>query len=243
MGNCWSSQKQAHNPAASSVNPKPEPSAIEKPVVEAQKPAAMTVKIYIVFYSTYGHVYKLAQQQKKGVDSVEGVEGILYQVPEILSEEVLGKMHAPPKPDVPILDVHELPNADGFLFGFPTRYGTMCAQFKAFWDATGSLWSKGALVGKPVGLFTSTASQGGGQESTILTSLPNVVHHGMVFVPAGYSFGAQMYGLDEVRGGSGWGAGTFAAGDGSRQPSKTELDFAEYQGAYFAKIAKKLAAP
>ncbi|EIE19582.1 LEDI-3 protein [Coccomyxa subellipsoidea C-169] len=242
MGNCWSSPKQAESAAPPLVDPKPVPSAVKEPVVEIQKPARMTVKIYIVFYSTYGHIYKLAQQQKKGVDSVEGVEGILYQVPELLSEEVLTKMHAPPKPDVPILDVHDLPNADGFIFGFPTRYGTMAAQFKAFWDATGSLWQKGALVGKPATMFTSTASQGGGQETTILTSLPNLVHHGMVYVPPGYAFGAALYDLNAVRGGSGYGAGTFAGGDGSRQPSETELEFAEFQGAYFAKVAKKLAA-
>ncbi|CAL8471232.1 g10774 [Coccomyxa elongata] len=245
MGNCWSSPKQAETAASPSpaVEPKPVPPVTEEPVVEAQKkPAAMAVKIYIVFYSTYGHIYKLAQEQKKGVDSVEGCEGILYQVPELLSDEILAKMHAPPKPDVPVLDVHDLPNADGFIFGFPTRYGTMAAQFKAFWDATGGLWQKGALVGKPATMFTSTASQGGGQETTIFTSLPNIVHHGMVYVPPGYGLGAPMYGLDEVRGGSGWGAGTFAAGDGSRQPSKLELDFAEYQGKYFAQVAKKLAA-
>ncbi|KAK9918263.1 hypothetical protein WJX75_002678 [Coccomyxa subellipsoidea] len=202
----------------------------------------MTVKIYIAFYTTYGHIHKLALQQKKGVDSVEGVESILYQVPETLPPEVLELIHAPPKPDVPILEVNEVPNADGFIFGFPTRYGTMPAQFKAFWDATGGLWKNGSLLGKPVGLFTSTASQGGGQESTILTSLPNFVHHSMIYVPPGYAFGAPMYRLDEVRGGSGWGAGTFAGGDGSRWPSKTELELAEFQGAYFAKVAKKLAA-
>ncbi|CAL8471233.1 g10775 [Coccomyxa elongata] len=202
----------------------------------------MAVKIYVVLYTTFGHIYKLAQQQLKGVNSVEGVQGILYQVPEILSPDILAKMHAPPKPDVPVLDVHDLPNADGFIFGFPTRYGNMPAQFKAFWDATGSLWQKGSLIGKPVTFFTSTASQGGGQETTIHTALPNVVHHGMIYVPPGYGFGAPMYGLDEVRGGSAWGAGTFAAGDGSRWPSKTELEYAEYQGAYFAKVAKKLGA-
>ncbi|EIE19583.1 flavo protein WrbA [Coccomyxa subellipsoidea C-169] len=158
----------------------------------------MTVKIYILFYSTYGHTYKLALQQQKGVNSVEGVESILYQVPETLPPEILEKIHAPPKPDVPTLEVQQLPDADGFIFGFPTRYGTMPAQFKAFWDGTGGLWAKGSLVGKPATMFTSTASQGGGQETTILTSLSNFVHHGMIYVPPGYAFGAPMYRLDEA---------------------------------------------
>ncbi|CAK0785724.1 hypothetical protein CVIRNUC_008935 [Coccomyxa viridis] len=208
---------------------------------QPQEPMA-TKKIFVIFYSTYGHVYKMAQSELKGINSVEGVEGILYQVNETLPEDILAKMHAAPKPEVPIINAHDLPNADGLMFGFPTRFGGMPSQMKALFDATGGLWSSNKLAGKPAAMFTSTASQGGGQETTILNSLSNVVHHGMIFVPAGYGFGAPLYSNEEARGGSAWGAGTLANGDGSRQPSKVELDFAEYQGKRFAEVVRKLAA-
>ncbi|KAK9821414.1 hypothetical protein WJX81_001025 [Elliptochloris bilobata] len=201
----------------------------------------MAVKVYIIYYSMYGHVAKLAQKEKEGVDSVEGAEGVLFQCAETLPEEVLGKMHAPPKEDVPVIDVHNLPEADGFLFGFPTRYGSPAAQFKAMEDATGGLWQSGALRNKPAGLFTSTATQGGGQEVTCLTAVPFLVHHGMIYVSAGYGLGPELFSNEHVRGGSPWGAGTFANGDGSRQPTDLELAFAKYQGAEFAKICLKLA--
>ncbi|KAL3159348.1 hypothetical protein ABBQ32_011299 [Trebouxia sp. C0010 RCD-2024] len=193
-----------------------------------------TKKIYVIFYTTYGHIYKLVEEAVKGINSVPGSEAVVLQVPETLPEGVLQKMHAPPKPDVPTVDVHDLPTADGFVFAFPTRYGIAPAQFKAFMDATGQLWQSGALVGKPVTFITSTASQGGGQEATILTSLPFVAAHGMIWVPPGYSAGESMFGLDEVRGGSGYGAGTFAGATGARQPSSNELKQAEHQGKYFA---------
>ncbi|CAL0300856.1 unnamed protein product [Lupinus luteus] len=191
------------------------------------------------YYTTYGHVEKLAEEIKKGADSVEGVEAKLWQVPETLSEEVLGKLGAPQKSDVPIITPHELPEADGLLFGFPTRFGMMSAQFKAFLDATGGLWRTQALAGKPAGIFYSTGSQGGGQETTPLTSITQLVHHGLIFVPIGYTFGAGMFEMEKVKGGSPYGAGTYA-GDGSRQPSELELAQAFHQGKYFAAIAKKL---
>nr|POE95462.1 putative nad(p)h dehydrogenase (quinone) fqr1-like 1 [Quercus suber] len=191
------------------------------------------------YYSTYGHVEKLAEQIKKGAESVEGVEAKLWQVPETLSDEVLGKLGAPPKSDVPVISPGELAEADGLLFGFPTRYGTMAAQFQAFIDSTGSQWRTQELVGKPGGLFYSTGSQGGGQETTPLTAITQLVHHGMIFVPIGYTFGAGMFEMEKVRGGSPYGAGTYA-GDGSRQPSELELDLAFHQGKYFAGISKKL---
>ncbi|KAK7817176.1 probable NAD(P)H dehydrogenase (quinone) FQR1-like 1 [Quercus suber] len=199
----------------------------------------MATKVYIVYYSTYGHVEKLAEQIKKGAESVEGVEAKLWQVPETLSDEVLGKLGAPPKSDVPVITPGELAEADGLLFGFPTRYGTMAAQFKAFIDSTGSQWRTQELAGKPAGLFYSTGSQGGGQETTPLTAITQLVHHGMIFVPIGYTFGAGMFEMEKVRGGSPYGAGTYA-GDGSRQPSELELDLAFHQGKYFAGISKKL---
>jgi len=199
----------------------------------------MAVKIYIVYYSMYGHVEKLAEEIKKGAASVEGVEATLWQVPEILPEEVLIKMNAPPKTEVPTIEPQQLADADGLLFGFPTRYGMMAAQFKAFLDATGGLWRTQQLAGKPAGLFYSTGSQGGVQESTALTAVTQLVHQGMLYVPIGYTFGAGMFEMEQVKGGSPYGSGTFA-GDGSRQPSKLELEQAFHQGKYLAGIAKKL---
>ncbi|KAG0447789.1 hypothetical protein HPP92_028153 [Vanilla planifolia] len=190
------------------------------------------------YYSTYGHVEKLAHEISRGASSVEGVEVKLWQVPETLSEEILGKMGAPPKSDVPIISANELAEADGFLFGFPTRFGMMAAQFKAFLDSTGGLWRTQQLAGKPAGIFYSTGSQGGGQETTPLTAITQLAHHGMIFVPVGYTGGAGMFEMDKVRGGSPYGAGTFA-GDGSRQPTELELQLAFHQGQYFAGVAKK----
>ncbi|TQD77577.1 hypothetical protein C1H46_036882 [Malus baccata] len=160
-------------------------------------------------------------------------------VPETLPEEVLGKMSAPPKSDVPIISPNELADADGFIFGFPTRFGMMAAQFKAFLDATGGLWRTQQLAGKPAGIFYSTGSQGGGQETTALTAITQLVHHGMIFVPIGYTFGAGMFEMENIKGGSPYGAGTYA-GDGSRQPSQLELEQAFHQGKYIATITKKL---
>ncbi|XP_074290576.1 NAD(P)H dehydrogenase (quinone) FQR1-like [Silene latifolia] len=199
----------------------------------------MATKVYIVYYSMYGHVQKLAEEIQKGAASVEGVEAKLWQVPETLSDEVLGKMSAAPKSNTPIITPKELTEADGFIFGFPTRFGMMSAQFKAFLDATGGLWKTQELAGKPAGLFFSTGSQGGGQETTALTAVTQLAHHGMIFVPIGYTFGAGMFEMENVKGGSPYGAGTFA-GDGSRQPTELELEQARYQGKYIATITKKL---
>ena len=182
------------------------------------------------------------QAVKAGVNSIEGCEGHLFQVPEILSEEILKKMHAVPKSDIPIITADKLADFDGFLFGFPTRFGAMPAQMKAFFDSTGSQWQSGALLGKPASIFVSVGTQSGGMETTVLTSLTNLAHHGMVIVPTGYSFGPEMYDVNTVRGGSAWGAGCYAGADGSRQPSDLELRMATHQGSYFARVAKKLAA-
>jgi len=199
----------------------------------------MATKVYIVYYSMYGHVQQLAEEIQKGAASVEGVEAKLWQVPETLSDDVLGKMSAPAKVDVPTITANDLPDADGFIFGFPTRFGMMAAQFKAFLDTTGGLWRTQELAGKPAGLFFSTGSQGGGQETTALTAITQLTHHGMIYVPIGYTFGAGMFEMEDVKGGSPYGAGTFA-GDGSRQPTKLELEQANYQGKYIATITKKL---
>lgn len=202
----------------------------------------MPVKIAIIYYSTYNHVATLAEKVKAGVDSVEGCEATIFQVPETLPAEVLAKMHAAPKAAHPVITAAQLPEFDGFIFGTPTRFGMMAAQMKAFFDSTGGLWQSGALVGKPAGVFVSVATQGGGLETTALTAVTQFTHHGMVFVPTGYSFGPGMFSLDEVQGGTPWGASTFAGGDGSRQPSTHELALAEHQGKHFAGVAKKLAA-
>ncbi|PIA19279.1 protoplast secreted protein 2 precursor [Coemansia reversa NRRL 1564] len=198
------------------------------------------VKVFVITYSTYGHVNTVAESVVKGLEK-GGVEVGRYQIAETLSDEILTKMHAPPKADIPIIDPKNLPEADGFLFGFPTRYGTTPAQVKTFFDATGSLWTKQALAGKPAGFFFSTASQHGGQEVTVFTSLPILAHHGIIYVPFGYAH-PHLFDNSEVVGGSAWGAGTVANGDGSRQPTQKELEIAEAQGENFASVAKKLAA-
>jgi NAD(P)H dehydrogenase (quinone) len=201
-------------------------------------------KILILFYSTYGHIETMAKKVQEGVNSVPGLKADLYRVPETLSDEVLGKMFAPKKNDeIPTLTydrVDELANYDGILFGVPTRFGMICAQMKAFWDATGGLWSNGGLVGKPAGFFFSTGTQGGGQETTVFTALPFLAHHGMVFVPPGYTMGKELFSNDEVRGGSAYGAGSYSGADGSRQPSEIELKNCKHQGEYFAKFVARL---
>ncbi|KAH8081327.1 1,4-benzoquinone reductase [Cristinia sonorae] len=201
----------------------------------------MAPKVAIVIYSLYGHIAKVAESVKAGIVEAGG-EATIYQVPETLSEEVLAKLHAPPKADYPIITPEELPKFDGFLFGIPTRYGNFPAQWKAFWDATGGLWATGALAGKYAGVFVATATQGGGQESTAVASLSTLAHHGIIYVPLGYSTTFDIISnITEVHGGSPWGAGTFTAADGSRQPSALELELATRHGKYFYGIVNKVA--
>ncbi|KZV16039.1 hypothetical protein F511_26168, partial [Dorcoceras hygrometricum] len=196
--------------------------------------------LFYSYYSMYGHVEKLAREIKRGADTVEGVEVKLFQVAETLPDEVLAKMYAPPKPaDIPLITPNQLVEADGLIFGMPTRFGMMPTQLKTLFDATGRLWQTGALVGKPVGMFTSTSGQGSGHETTALTAVTQFAHHGMIIVPVGYTFGEGMYVLDEIKGGSAYGAGTFTGRDGSRQPSDLELGHAFHQGKYLAGIFKK----
>jgi len=199
--------------------------------------------IHIVYYSTWGHILTMAKSVAKGVEAA-GATAKLFQIKETLPAEVLTKMYAPAKPDekeIPIATLDSLTSADGLIFGFPTRYGNPAAQFKAFWDSTGSLWQSGALAGKPFSTFFSSGTQGGGQETTALTSLTNFVHHGMIYVPIGYT-SPLLFNLSEVHGGSPYGAGTFAGADGSRQPTKLELDVAEHEGKYFSGVAAALKA-
>ncbi|KAF4594435.1 minor allergen Alt a 7 [Ophiocordyceps camponoti-floridani] len=201
----------------------------------------MAPKIAIIFYSMYGHVRQLAEAEKQGIEKAGG-SADLFQLPETLSEDVLSKMHAPPKDNVKVLeDPTTLKEYDGFLFGIPTRYGNFPAQWKTFWDKTGGLWASGGLHGKYAGLFVSTGGQGGGQESTCLAAMSTLAHHGIIYVPLGYANAfAQLTNLSEVHGGSAWGAGTFASGDGSRQPSDLERQVAKIQGETFYKTLAKL---
>lgn len=191
----------------------------------------------------YGHVKTLAEAELKGIKAAGG-DADLFQIPETLSDDVLAKLHAPAKPaDVAVLsDPATLAGYDAFLLGIPTRYGNFPAQWKAFWDQTGGQWATGGFHGKYAGLFISTGSPGGGQESTALAAMSTLAHHGIVYVPLGYAKAfAQLTDLSEVHGGSPWGAGTFAGGDGSRQPTPKELEVAEIQGrTFYETVAKSL---
>ena len=201
------------------------------------------MKVLIVFYSTYGHVYKMAQAVAEGVKTVAGAEVEIRRVPETLPQEVLEKMGAVDAQkafsQIPECTVDELAEADAVIFGTPTRFGNMCGQMRQFLDATGQLWANGSLVGKVGSVFTSTATQHGGQESTILTFHVTLLHHGFVVVGLPYSFQGQMR-IDEITGGSPYGASTIAGGDGSRMPSENELEAARFQGKHVAGIASKL---
>ena len=203
------------------------------------------MKILIVFYSTYGHVYKMAQAVAEGVKTVKGAEVEIRRVPETLSQEVLEKMGAVEAQkafsQIPECTVDELTEADAVIFGTPTRFGNMCGQMRQFLDATGQLWANCSLVGKVGSVFTSTATQHGGQESTILTFHVTLLHQGFVVVGLPYTFQGQMR-MDEITGGSPYGASTIAGGDGSRLPSENELEAARFQGKHVAGIAARLAA-
>ena len=201
------------------------------------------MKVLVVYYSMYGHVYKLAEAAAEGARSVANVKAILRRVPETLPEDVLEKMGAieaqKQQADVPVCTVDELGEADAIIFGTPTRFGNMCGQMRQFLDATGQLWMDGALVGKVGSVVTSSNTQHGGQESTILTFHITLLHHGMVVVGLPYAFQGQMLN-DQISGCSPYGASTVAGADGSRFPSENELAGARYQGEHVAKIAKKL---
>ncbi|KAK9767009.1 hypothetical protein K7432_003484 [Basidiobolus ranarum] len=195
-------------------------------------------KIFIIIYTLHGHIYQLAEAIKEGLESTGSVDVSLYQVAEILPEEVLERMNAPPKPDIPVITPTEMTQADGFFFGIPTRYGSMPSQVQSFWDATGSIWMKGELRNKFASVFFSTASQHGGQETTALTFMSTLVHHGVIFIPNGFA-SPHLSDNQEIVGGSAWGAGTLAGPDGSRQPTEKELDVARSQGQNFAQILAK----
>ena len=201
------------------------------------------VKTVVLFYSMYGHVYTMAKAVAEGASEVPGGEVILLQVPETLPDEVLAKMGALDTraqfAHVPVATVDDLAQVDALIIGTPTRFGNMCAQMRAFLDATGSLWASGALEGKVGSVFVSTNTQHGGQETTIISVLQTLLHHGMLIAGVPYSH-AGLSSMDGISGGSPYGASTIAGPDGSRMPSENELEIARYQGKRVAEIALKL---
>jgi NAD(P)H dehydrogenase (quinone) len=202
------------------------------------------LKILVLFYSAYGHIYQMAEAVAEGARQVEGAEVTVKQVPETLPLELREKIGIAEAQKafahIPVASPEELADYDAIIFGAPTRYGMIASQMKAFLDGTGALWAKGALVDKVGSVFTSTATQHGGQEATILSLHTVLLHHGMIIAGLPYTFEGQSR-LDEITGGSPYGASTIAGGDGSRYPSENELDAARYQGRRVAQIVKRLA--
>lgn len=201
------------------------------------------MKTLIVYHSMYGHIQKMANAVAEGAGSLAGTEVKIRRVPETLPREVLEKMGALPfvaaQEQIPICTTEDLAEADLIFFGSPTRFGNVSGQMRQFMDSTGALWAKGALIGKIGSIFVSSATQHGGQESTILSFIPTLLHHGMLVAGLPYSFQGQTI-VSELSGCSPYGASTIAGGDGSRQPSQNELDGARYQGRHVAELAQRL---
>ena len=203
----------------------------------------MSVKIQIIFYSMYGHVHQLAEAVAKGARSFADTDVTMYQVPELVPEKALIASGAKKAREIfahiPIAEPGQLAEADAIIFGTPTRFGNMCAQMRNFLDQTGSLWMKGVLVGKIGSVFASTATQHGGQETTIQSFHTTLLHHGMIVVGVPYSE-PRLMNMTEISGGTPYGATTLAGPDGSRQPSANELAIARFQGEHVTKIAHRL---
>lgn len=195
-------------------------------------------RVLILYYSTHGHIETMAYAAADGVTEA-GAQAFVKRVPELISDKVAAAIHAKTDQAAPIADPLELADYDGLLIGTPTRYGNMAAQMRNFLDQTGTLWMSGALIGKPAGVFTSTATQHGGQETTLMSTIVNLLHFGMVAVGLPYSAKQQMS-MDKILGGSPYGATTIAGGDGSRTPEPEELEMARFQGRHLAEIAAKL---
>jgi NAD(P)H dehydrogenase (quinone) len=195
-------------------------------------------KVLVLYYSSYRHIETMAHAVAEGAREA-GAHADIKRVPELVPEDVAKASHFKLDQPAPIAKVDELPDYDAIIFGSGTRFGNVTSQLRNFMDQTGGLWAKGALIGKVGSVFTSSASQHGGQESTILSFIPTLLHHGMVVVGLPYSFAGQM-GVGEVKGGSPYGASTITDGDGSRQPSAVELEGAKFQGRHVAEIAAKL---
>jgi len=203
----------------------------------------MITKVQVIFYSSHGHVHQMAEAVAAGAREVPDTEVTLLQVAELVPDDILEKSGAKAAraafSTIPVAKVDQLADADAILFGTPTRFGNMCAQMRNFLDQTGGLWVKGALIGKVGGVFTSTATQHGGQESTVLSFHTTLLHQGMVIVGVPYSEQRQST-MDEITGGSPYGAATVCASDGSRQPSANELAIARFQGRHTTEVAAAL---
>lgn len=203
------------------------------------------MKVLVVYYSMYSHIHRMALAVAEGVEQVEGARAEMRRVPETLSREILEKMGAleaqQSMEHIPLATVEDLKEADAIIFGTPTRFGNMCGQMRQFLDATGGLWASGSLVGKIGSVFTSSNTQHGGQEATILSMHTTLLHQGMVIVGLPYSFEGQTR-MDEITGCSPYGASTIAGADGSRTPSENELEGARFQGRHVATLAKRLTA-
>lgn len=198
-------------------------------------------KILVLYYSMYGHIETLATAVADGARGIAGSTVDIKRVPELMSEEVARRVGAKIDQAAPVATVDELAGYDAIIFGTPTRFGNMCAQMRNFLDQTGRLWMAGGLIGKIGSVFTSTGTQHGGQETTISSFHNTLLHHGMIIVGVPYSC-QELTNMSEITGGSPYGAGTLAGGDGKRQPSENELAIARFQGAHVARIALKLAA-
>ena len=199
------------------------------------------IKVLVLYYSMYGHIETLANEVAEGVRSVNDTEVTIKRVPEIMTEEMAEKAGAKLDQTAPFATTSELADYDAIIFGTPTRFGNMCAQMRSFLDQTGGLWAGGKLIGKVGSVFTSTGTQHGGQETTITSFHTTLLHHGMIIVGVPYSC-EELTNMNEITGGSPYGASTLAGGDGSRQPSENEIKIARFQGAHVAEIAKKQSA-
>lgn len=200
-------------------------------------------KIQVIFYSMYGHVHRMAEAVAEGARSVDGATVTLYQVPELVPDESLERTGAKAArmafAHIPVADPSVMAQADALIFGAPTRFGNMCAQMRNFLDQTGQMWVSGSLVGKVGSVFTSTASQHGGQETTITSFHTTLFHHGMIVVGVPYAE-QRLLNMEEITGGTPYGASTITGPRGERLPSENELAIARYQGSHVAAIAKKL---
>ena len=198
-------------------------------------------RLLVLYYSAYGHIEQMAAAVAEGASSVDGVEVVVKRAPELVPEEVARGAGMKLEQDAPIADPNELGDYDAIIVGTPTRFGNMAAQMRNFWDQTGPLWGRGALIGKVGSVFSSTASQHGGQETTIIATQITLQHHGMIIVGLPYSFAGNTL-MSEISGGTPYGATTITGSDGARQPSANELEGARFQGRHVATIAKRLAA-
>jgi NAD(P)H dehydrogenase (quinone) len=209
-------------------------------IMNSDRKETALAKVLVLYYSSYGHIETMARAVADGAREA-GADVDVKRVPETAPPEVVAAAHFKTDHDFPEAQPDDLTQYDAIIVGVPTRYGNMASQMAAFWDRTGGLWAKGALIGKVGGVFASSATQHGGNEATILSVHKTLLHHGLVIVGLPYAFQGQMT-LDEIAGGSPYGATTIAAGDGSRQPSQVELDGARFQGRHIAQIAGKLVA-